>query len=159
MEERRRTVEPVMASDPSRPKSRARAGTAAALALRIRAGDAAAESELVERYSRGVRFLLSELTRNPARVDDLYQETFRLVLEKVRAGELREAEKLPGFIRQIAKNLFVADCRKAMRRGTEDLDSVAPPADPSPNQLSQVLQQEDARGAQGEDLRRPRAHR
>ena len=123
----------------------AQASAAAALARRVQAGDAAAETELVERYSRGVHFLLTELTRDPARADDLHQETFRLVLEKVRAGELREPEKLPGFIRQIARNLFIADYRKAARRGLEDLDSVAPPADPAPDQLAQVLQAEDAR--------------
>lgn len=134
-----------MASDPSRTDFAASAGTAAALALRIRAGDAAAEAELVERYSRGIRFLLSELTRDPARADDLHQETFRLVLEKVRTGELRQPEKLAAFLRQIAKNLFITDYRKAVRRGMEDLDSVAPPADPAPDPLAQALRQEDAR--------------
>lgn len=124
----------------------AQASAAAALARRVQAGDAAAETELVERYSRGVHFLLTELTRDPARADDLHQETFRLVLEKVRAGELREPEKLPGFLRQIARNLFIAEYRKTARRGLEDLDAVAvPPADPAPDQLTQVLQAEDAR--------------
>lgn len=134
-----------MALPDPRSNLEAQAGTAAALACRIRAGDAAAEAELVERYSRGVRFLLSELTRDPARTDDLHQETFRLVLEKVRAGELREPEKLPGFIRQIARNLFIAEYRKTARRGTEDLEAVPPPADPAPSQLARVLQEEDAR--------------
>jgi RNA polymerase sigma-70 factor (ECF subfamily) len=130
---------------PSTPPGPA-AGTAAALALRIQAGDAAAEAELVDRYSRGVHFLLLDLTRDPARADDLHQETFRLVLEKVRAGELREAEKLPGFIRQLAKNLFIAEYRKRARRGEmDDLESVSPPADTAPDQLSRVLRQEDAR--------------
>src|SRR5262245_5621804 len=120
----------------------AQASAAAVLARRIVAGDAAAEGDLVERYSRGVRFLLSELTRDRARTDDLHQETFRLVLQKVRAGELREPEKLPGFIRQIAKNLFIEDYRKAARRATEDLETAPQPADPSPDQLAQVLKEE-----------------
>ena len=62
------------------------------LVRRILAGDPAAEREMVDRYSRGVRFLLLQLTRNPAWADDLYQETFRLALEKVRGGELREPD-------------------------------------------------------------------
>jgi RNA polymerase sigma-70 factor, ECF subfamily len=121
----------------------ARAESAARLVQRIRSGDAQAEAEMVERFGRGVRFLLLQRT-DAARADDLFQETFRLALEKVRAGELREPEKLPGFIRQIAKNLFIADYRKASKRSTEDLDEVHPPADPAPSQLDQVLQNEDA---------------
>ena len=123
----------------------AQAGAAARLARAVASGDAAAEAELVERYSRGVRFLLGELARDPALADDLHQETFRLVLEKVRNGELREPEKLPGFIRQIAKNLFIAHYRKAARRATADLDSAPQAADPAPDQLAAVLQEEDGR--------------
>lgn len=134
-----------MAVPDSQPEFAAQTGAAAALARRILSGDTAAETELVERYSRGVYFLLTELTRDRARADDLHQETFRLVIEKVRAGELREPEKLPGFIRQLAKNLFIADYRKKARRTMEDLETVPQPADPTPNQLVQVLQEEDTR--------------
>jgi RNA polymerase sigma-70 factor, ECF subfamily len=134
-----------MAVPDSRSDFPAQAAAAAALARRVQAGDAAAEAELVERYSRGVCFLLRELTRDPAHADDLHQETFRLVLEKLRAGELREPEKLPGFIRQLARNLFIADYRRNARRATEDLESVPQPADTASDQLSRVLQEEDAR--------------
>jgi RNA polymerase sigma-70 factor (ECF subfamily) len=128
-----------------RPEFAAQTAAAAALVRRILSGDTAAETELVERYSRGVYFLLTELTRDRARADDLHQETFRLVIEKLRAGELREPAKLPGFIRQLAKNLFIADYRKKARRMMEDLETVPQPADPTPDQLVQVLQEEDTR--------------
>ncbi len=132
-------MEPVeLPQDPS-------AEAAARLARRVRAGDRAAEAELVERYSRGVRFLLGELTRDPARADDLHQETFRVALAKVRAGELREPEKLPWFLRQIARNLFIGEVRKTARRPLADLDEVAPPADPAPSPLARLLREEDAR--------------
>jgi RNA polymerase sigma-70 factor, ECF subfamily len=134
-----------MADSDSRPDFAAQAGAAAALVHRILSGDTVAETELVERYSRGVYFLLSELTRDRARADDLHQETFRLVIEKVRAGELREPERLPGFIRQLAKNLFIADYRKTALRSMEDLETVPQPAAPAPDQLVQVLQEEDTR--------------
>jgi len=123
----------------------AKAESAAQLVHRIRSGDSTAEAELVERFGRGIRFLLVERTRDAARADDLFQETFRLALEKVRTGELREPEKLAPFIRQLAKNLFIADYRKAAKRATEDLDDVQAPADPEPSQLDRVLQAEDAR--------------
>lgn len=117
----------------------------AALVRRIRAGDHAAEHEMVERFSRGVRFLLLELTGDPTRADDLHQETFRLVLEKVRAGELREPDKLAAFIRQLARNLFIAEYRKKVK-GPPIADGEALDAAPNPNPgpLKRLLDKENA---------------
>lgn len=115
------------------------------LVRRIRAGEGEAEQEMVERYSRGVIFLLRELTGDPAQADDLHQETFCLVLEKVRAGELREPDKLPAFIRQLARNLFIAEYRRDVKRPVVSGDeamAVAP--DPAPGPLTRVLDKENA---------------
>ncbi len=101
----------------------------------------------MERYSRGVKFLLLELTRDPARADDLHQETFRLVLEKVRGDELREPAKLAPFIRQLARNLFIGEYRKKVKRGLVSgggADDLAPPPDPGPSRLSRLLAKENA---------------
>ena len=94
------------------------AEAAAELARRIAAGDAAAESELVERYSRGVLYLLRRTTRDPDLADDLHQETFRVVLERLRGKGIAEPERLAGFIRSTARNLFIGDYRKRARRDT-----------------------------------------
>ena len=116
-----------------------------ALVRRIRAGERAAESEMVERYSRGVHFLLLRLTRDSARADDLHQETFRLVLQKVRAGELREPAKLSAYISQIARNLFIAECRKDAKGSSEGEGecAIALP-DPAPGPLKRLLDKENA---------------
>src|ERR1044072_7592127 len=50
------------------------------LVRRIAAGDTAAESALVERYSRGLLYLLKRLGGPPDLADDLHQEAFRIVL-------------------------------------------------------------------------------
>ena len=89
----------------------------------------AAESELVARFSRGLLLMLRRLVQNPALADDLHQETLALVIEKIRRGEVREPEKLAGFIRSTARNLFIADRRKearyrALDEGEEDGDRV-----------------------------------
>jgi RNA polymerase sigma-70 factor (ECF subfamily) len=117
-----------------------------ALVRRIMAGDSAAEAELVERFSRAVRFLLRRLARDEALVEDLYQETFRLVIEKVRAGELREAERLPGFVSSMARNLFLGSARRTGRRQKWQADPEAAEAtpDPAPGQLTRLLAQERA---------------
>ncbi len=118
----------------------------AGLVRRIVSGDPTAEAELVRRFSRAVSFLLRRLARDEAMVEDLYQETFRLVIEKVRGGELREAERLPGFVSSMARNLFLASVRRGGRRqkwqGDPEAADTAP--DPAPGQLAQLLAQERA---------------
>lgn len=112
---------------------------------RIQTGDHDAEREVVERYSRGVRFLLLELTGDHAWADDLHQEAFRLVLEKVRAGELREPDKLAAFIRQLARNLFIAGYRQNVKRPTVGGDeALATSPDPAPGPLKRLLDKENA---------------
>lgn len=118
------------------------------LARRIGAGDARAETEMVERYRRGLGFKLRRMTRDPALADDLLQDTFRVVLERLRSRGLEEPEKLAGFLLRTARNLFLADYRKKSRRG-ETLDTPdpsTPGAEPpsSPGQLRQVLAEERA---------------
>ena len=116
------------------------------LVRRIVSGDPAAEAELVQRFSRALTFLLRRLTRDEAAAEDLYQETFRLVIEKVRRGELREAERLPGFVSSMARNLFLGSARRVGRRqkwqGDPEATETAP--DPAPGQLQKLLAQERA---------------
>ena len=116
------------------------------LVHRIVSGDPAAEAELVQRFSRALTFLTRRLTRDETAADDLYQETFRLVIEKVRRGELREPERLPGFVSSMARNLFISSARTGTRRrkwhGDSEATETAP--DPAPGQLSRLLAQERA---------------
>jgi RNA polymerase sigma-70 factor, ECF subfamily len=112
------------------------------LARRIRAGDPDAEHELVETYGKPVRLLLERQTRRKGDAEDLYQDTFRIALEKLRAGELRDAAKLPGFVARIARNLAIEHYRKGDRRRTEaDSETAEASAVPS-TQLGRLLQAE-----------------
>jgi RNA polymerase sigma-70 factor (ECF subfamily) len=123
----------------------------AGLVRRVQAGDPAAESELVARFSRGLLLMLRRLVQNPALADDLHQETLALVLGKIRRGEVREPERLAGFIRSTARNLFIADRRKEARyqtldSGEEEGRRPAPGlADRGPAPLERVLAEEEAR--------------
>lgn len=128
------------------PAERRRANPAADLVHRIAAGDRQAEARLVELHSHGLSYLLKRLSGNPALAEDLHQETFRIVLEKAREGALREPEKLAGFIRGTAKNLLLAEHRKAARRlEPQEVEQSPEVADPAPGALAQVLQEEDRR--------------
>ena len=114
------------------------------IARRIRAGDRAAEGQLVERFGRQILFLLRSWTRDDATAEDLYQETFRTVLEKVRGGEPRDPEKLGSYLCGLAKNLCTYHYRRGGRRqryhAEPEAASVVP--DPSPGLLGSLLQRE-----------------
>lgn len=89
--------------------------------------------------------LLDRHTNGRPEAEDLYQDTFQVALGKLRHGDLREPEKLPGFLAQIARNLAIEYYRKATRRRTEP-DSgalVEFPASGS-SQLSRLLEREHA---------------
>ena len=126
--------------------SQGESGPIVDLVRRIVSGEPAAEAELVQRFSRALSFLLRRLTRDVAAAEDLYQETFRLVIEKVRRGELREAERLPGFVSSLARNLFLGSARRGGRRRQWHGDSAAAETapDPAPGQLAKLLAQERA---------------
>lgn len=115
------------------------------LVSRIRAGDQQAEVELVECYNLVVMSIIRRGVGDTALADDLYQESFCIILEKVRRGDVREAEKLPGFVCGVARNQVIKHFQRAARQrnlaDTEDAVSISHPA---PNQLEQLLQREKA---------------
>ncbi len=118
---------------------------ASALVRRIAAGDRGAEGEMVERYSRGISFLLRRLTGSTELAQDLHQETFRIVLERLRGRGLEDPAGLAAFLRGTARHLAVADRRKVARRRTEaDDEALAEIPHPAPSQLSSVLLAEEA---------------
>lgn len=111
----------------------------------IRSGDRKAEERLFEVYGRGIAILLDRHTNGRPEAEDLLQDTFRLVLEKLRSGELREPSRLPGFIAQIARSLAIEHYRKAARRKTEpDSDALAEVAASGSGPLSDLLARERA---------------
>ncbi|HWN42020.1 MAG TPA: sigma-70 family RNA polymerase sigma factor [Thermoanaerobaculia bacterium] len=117
------------------------------LVRRIRSGDPRAEEELIARFGEGLTFLLRRWTRGHSDAEDLYQETFRLGLEKVRRGEVRDPERLAGFLRSLARNLSIEHYRKAARRGSRE-EEIETAADVSnldsgdTGQLGQLLRKE-----------------
>lgn len=123
----------------------AEAVAAAALAARIRTGDSQAEDELVGRYSRGLSYLLRRTTGDPSLAEDLHQETFRIVIQRLRGSGLEQPERLAGFIRRTARNLFLADYRRNARRRSSDLRDSTALRDPAPSPLGCVLQEERVR--------------
>jgi RNA polymerase sigma-70 factor (ECF subfamily) len=115
------------------------------LVSRIRAGDRQAEAELVERYSRGVMIIIRREVHDTVAVEDIYQEGFRIVLEKIRRGDVREPEKLSGFVCGVARNLVIDHFRRATRQENNAvIDEAVSIPHPAPDQLQELLRKEKA---------------
>lgn len=88
------------------------------LTRRVQEGDPRAETEMVERYSRGLRFLLRRKTRDPELAEDLLQETWAVALERLRGDSIDDPARLAGFLSGVARHLALNELRKAGRQKT-----------------------------------------
>ena len=116
----------------------------ASLVTRIARGDREGEEELINRYRRGVLAVLSGARRDPAAIDDLYQETFRIAIEKIRSGALREPEKLSGFLCGLARNLAIDHFRRAAKHPLIAFPDGETLASDAPDPLDDLLRSERA---------------
>ena len=95
------------------------------LVARIGAGDRAAETELVLRFSRSLLFMLERRTGERESARDALQETFVVAIRRLRLGEIKRPEALAAFLRGIALNVVLGAKRTAERRLLEyDMEAV-----------------------------------
>ncbi len=119
--------------------------TAAELVASIRAGDGEAEETLYRRYRRGLWMILSQMALSREDAEDLLQEAFRLGLAKIRAGELRQPERLPQFLNSLARNLAIHHYRReGRRRGDENLEAVERTYQTPPGQFDRLYRRQKA---------------
>ena len=112
---------------------------------RIRAGESAAERELVERFSRGIRAILRAVARDAAVSEDLHQETLRVLLERVRAGEVRTPAQLPAFVASLARNLATRYYQRARKVVEDSTVRLARLEVEEPDALERMSQAEEVR--------------
>jgi len=99
------------------------ASTGASLTERIRGGDSTAEADLVRMYSRGLIAIANARTGDREAARDLAQQVLLEAVKALRGGELREPDKLAGFIQGIARNLINNFLRTRVRRAECSLDA------------------------------------
>jgi RNA polymerase sigma factor (sigma-70 family) len=97
----------------------------AELAARIRSGNRAAEEEFAEFYGRRIFLIAVVRTRDREAARDLSQEVLIAVLQAIRAGQLREADKLSAFVQGTARNLINNYLRTRARRAECTLEGVS----------------------------------
>ena len=95
----------------------------AGLVNRIRAEDPAAMEELYRLFHRGIRFFLCRQL-GPQELDDKIHDILLIVVQAIRRGNLREPERLMGFVRTVVKRQVAAYIDQAVhsRREFEDLE-------------------------------------
>lgn len=117
----------------------------AVMVRRIIAGDSRAEEELVHRYKEGVGIIINQIVQSRDATEDVSQETYKIALVKIRRGDVRDPERLSGFICGIARNLALEHVRKARRLTNQDeigkADSIP---DRAPDQLDRLCQEESS---------------
>jgi RNA polymerase sigma factor (sigma-70 family) len=101
---------------------------------KIHSGETDGMAELYHLFSKGIRFYLCRQL-GPQELDDKVHDTFVVVVQAIRRGELREPERLMGFVRTIVRRQVAAHIDKVVhsRREQMDLDSSIRIADPRGN--------------------------
>src|SRR5579885_3166761 len=92
-----------------------------ALVDRIRSGAEGSMEELYQLFSKGIRFYLCRQL-GPQELDDKVHDTFVVVVQAIRRGELREPQRLMGFIRTIVRRQVAAHIDKLVHVRREQMD-------------------------------------
>jgi RNA polymerase sigma factor (sigma-70 family) len=99
------------------------------LVSRIQREDSGAMEELYRLFSRGIRFYLCRQL-GAQELEDKVHDTFLIVVQAIRRGELREPERLMGFVRTVVKRQVAACIEQNVQRrrdwqGLEEGSSVS----------------------------------
>src|SRR5260221_4081205 len=92
-----------------------------ALVESIKSCERSGMEELYRLFSRGVRFYLCRQL-GPQELDDKVHDTFLIVLQAIQKGDLREPERLMGFVRTVVRRQVAAHIDQAVHNRREHLD-------------------------------------
>ena len=106
----------------------------APLVERIRAGDRAAMEELYGLFSKGIRFYHCRQL-GPQDLDDRLHDVFLTITQAIQSGELREPERLMGYVRTVVRRQVAAriDANVNARRRQASLEDGIVLRDHSPD--------------------------
>ena len=94
------------------------------LVNQIKAGEDAGMEHLYRLFSRGIRYYLCRQL-GPQELEDKVHDTFLIVVNAIKRGDLREPERLMGFVRTVVRRQVAAYIENAVhtRRDQTDLQS------------------------------------
>jgi RNA polymerase sigma-70 factor (ECF subfamily) len=110
------------------------------LVAQIKAGEDAGMEQLYKLFSRGIRYYLCRQL-GPQELEDKVHDTFLIVVNAIRRGDLREPERLMGFVRTVVRRQVAAYIEQAvhMRREQADLESGIAVADRKQNPEQEAI--------------------
>lgn len=91
---------------------------------KIKEGNKQAEQALVTKYYKSLEYILLNRSSDRDLTYDIAQETFIVVLEKARKGEIDNPAAVGAFIRNVGVNLLIASYRKESRHKTENSEDI-----------------------------------
>jgi RNA polymerase sigma factor (sigma-70 family) len=104
------------------------------LVEQIRNGDQSALEQMYHIFSTGIRFYLCRQL-GPQDLDDKVHDVFLIIVQSIQKGELREPERLMGYVRTIVRRQVAAqiDDNVKARRNQADLEFGMALSDRHPN--------------------------
>lgn len=110
------------------------------LVEQIKAGEDAGMEQLYKLFSRGIRYYLCRQL-GPQELEDKVHDTFLIVVNAIRKGDLREPERLMGFVRTVVRRQVAAYIEQAVhnRREQADLESGIAVADRTQNPEQEAI--------------------
>ncbi len=111
-----------------------------ALVERVRAGDPAGMEELYAVFAKGVRFFLWRQLGTQD-LDDKVHDVFLIITQSIQRGELREPERLMGYVRTVVRRQVAAHIETAVhaRRNQVPLEPTLSLSDHHPDPERQVI--------------------
>src|SRR5256714_4220282 len=115
------------------------------LVNKIKAGEDAGMEQLYKLFSRGIRYYLCRQL-GPQELEDKVHDTFLIVVNAIRRGDLREPERLMGFVRTVVRRQVAAYIEQAVhnRKEQTDLESGVTVADRKDNPEQEAMIQQKA---------------
>ncbi len=115
------------------------------LVERIRMGDPSGLDDLYRHFSTGVRFFLSRQL-GTREIDDRVHDTFLIVVDAIRSGDLRSADRLMGYIRTVVRRKAAAVINETIheRRDEVEVDPDCPLADERLNAEETMIREQQA---------------
>jgi RNA polymerase sigma-70 factor (ECF subfamily) len=113
---------------------------------RIRERDQSAVEELYRVFSRGIRYFVCRQL-GPQDLDDRVHDCFLIVIQAIQRGDLREPERLMGFVRTVVRRQIAGHIETTVqvRQRQVEIDSTSPLAgydmDPETAAISRQQQQ------------------
>jgi RNA polymerase sigma-70 factor (ECF subfamily) len=90
------------------------------LVMRIQRGEDSGMEDLYRLFSRGVRYHLCRQL-GVQELDDKVHDTFLIVVQAIRRGDLREPERLMGFVRTVVRRQVAAHIDQVVHSRREEL--------------------------------------